>query len=112
MIINELNPKIEFSEEFDFSKFKRIPKQTGCYVISNFDYQILYIGKAKNLQNRYVQHLNSTEKTSLTKYGKAYWFSYSLRNDEFEISKLERGWLNHYELKNGELPILNRIHAG
>ncbi len=112
MIINDLNPRIEETEEFDYSKYKRIPQKPGCYVISNFEQVILYIGKTINLQNRFLQHLDSPEKTKLTILGKAYWFSYSLRNDEFGISKLERGWVNHFELHNGELPILNKIHAG
>ena len=112
MIISDLIPTIEKTEEFDYSKYKRIPKLSGCYVISNFEFIILYIGKAVNLQNRYLQHLDTPEKTSLTRFGKAFWFSYTLKKDEFEISKLERGWLNHFELEHGELPLLNKIHAG
>jgi excinuclease UvrABC nuclease subunit len=112
MKTSDLTPPVDATVEFDLSKNKKIPSQTGCYIISNFEQEILYIGKAINLRSRFLQHLDSPEKTNQTPLGKPYWFSYALRNDEFEISKLERGWLNHFELQLGGLPILNKIHAG
>lgn len=112
MKTSELIPAVDATIEFDFSKHKKIPNLSGCYAISNFENEILYIGKAINLRNRFVQHLESTEKTKMTVFGKPYWFSFALRKDEFEISKLEKGWLNHYELQHGGLPVLNKIHAG
>ena len=112
MKTSNLTPVVEATMEFDLSKYKKIPSQTGCYAISNFENEILYIGKAKNLRNRFLQHLESPKKTNQTPFGKPYWFSYTLRNDEFELSRLEKGWLNHFELHNGGLPILNKIHAG
>lgn len=111
MIIFELKPKIENTIEFNFLNHKKVPITFGCYVISNFNNEIMYIGKATSLKNRFTNHLDTPEKNKNTKIGKAYWFSYRICKNEFENSKLERGWLNEYELKNGELPIFNKIHA-
>ena len=112
MFVKDIKPKIEFTKEFEFSKLNSIPDTYGCYIISNFNEEIMYIGKATSLRNRMTNHLDTPEKNTKTKLGKAYWFSYKLCENEFEISKLEKGWLNEYELKNGELPIFNKIHAG
>lgn len=111
MIVTELIPKIEITVEFNFSNQKKIPTEFGCYVISNFNNEIMYIGKATSLKNRFTNHLDTPEKNINTKMGKAYWFSYKICKNEFEISRLERGWLNEYELKIGELPLFNKIHA-
>jgi len=112
MIIDKMKPKIEYTIEFEFSKLNNVPETYGCYIISNFNNEIMYIGKATNLRGRMTNHLDTPEKNKKTRLGKAYWFSYKISKNEFEISKLERGWLNDYELKNGELPIFNKIHAG
>ena len=112
MITDKIKPKIENTIEFEFSKLNKAPETYGCYIISNFDNEIMYIGKATSLRNRMAGHLDTPEKNIKTRLGKAYWFSYKMCNDEFEISRLEKGWLNEYELKTGELPIFNKIHAG
>lgn len=112
MNFKTLRPEIEFTTEFDYSKVKRISTLSGCYVLSNFDNEILYIGKAINLQQRFKQHLEDAEKTCQTELGKVYWFSFKKCVDEYEISRLERGWLNNYELEEAGLPLLNKIHAG
>jgi excinuclease UvrABC nuclease subunit len=111
MTIDKLSPKIESTFEFEFSNLKKVPIVFGCYVISNFNNEIMYIGKATNLKNRFTNHLDTPEKNIKTKIGKSYWFSYRICKNEFEISKLERGWLNEYQLKKGDLPIFNKIHA-
>lgn len=112
MKTEKLVPLIEKTVEFDFSRQKLIPETFGCYAISNFESEIIYIGKAVNLKQRFGQHLDNSEKTGMTKLGRAYWFSFRLCVDEYEISRLERGWLNHFELNMAELPLLNKIHAG
>lgn len=112
MKIEKLKPKTEKILEFSYSKQKHVPNSFGCYVISNFNHEILYIGKATSLRNRFTNHLETKEKNKLTPIGKSYWFSYRECSDQFEISRLERGWLNSYELEVGELPYFNKIHAG
>lgn len=111
MTFNSLKPKIETTVEFEYSKQKIIPQSFGCYIISNFNNEIMYIGKATSLKNRFTNHLETEEKISKTYLGKAYWFSFRECKDAFEIAKLERGWLNEYVLNKGELPIFNKISA-
>jgi len=111
MTTNLLKPKIEKTIEFEYSNQKKIPISFGCYIITNFNSEIMYIGKASNLRNRFTNHLETEEKISQTPLGKAYWFSFRECKDIFEIEKLERGWLNEYVLKRGELPIFNKISA-
>lgn len=107
----ELHPKPENKIEFHLSKLKFIPEREGCYMISNFSGDIMYIGLTNNLKIRFKQHLNSTKKVELTKIGIAFYFFYLLVNDKNKLNQLERGWLNHYELVEGKLPILNTIHT-
>lgn len=112
MITKELIPPVNCTIEFDYTKHLIIPQEYGCYVISNFNEEIMYIGKAINLHRRFSQHIEDKSKNGTTNLGKPYWFSFRTCSNEFEISKLERGWLNHYELITGNLPFLNKIHAG
>ncbi|MCK5062190.1 GIY-YIG nuclease family protein [Candidatus Parcubacteria bacterium] len=112
MNLKFLNPQIEYHIEFNYAKAKYVPIFCGCYVLSNYNNDILYIGKTNNLQRRFKQHLEDFEKVSLTRDGIAYWFSHRRCVDEYELSRLERGWLNHYELGESSLPLLNKIHAG
>ncbi|KXO01265.1 hypothetical protein LS48_02025 [Aequorivita aquimaris] len=111
MLIENLNPKIDITLEFKLSNYKKIPTSFGCYVISNFNFEIMYVGKASSIQLRFLNHLDSQEKLSLTPLGKAYWFSFKNCQNEYEISKLERGWLNSYSLEHGAKPIFNKINA-
>lgn len=112
MDFNLLDPTIEKTVEFEYSNQKNIPETYGCYVISNFNNEIMYIGKATSLRNRFTDHIENTEKNRSTVLGKAYWFSFRICLNEFDIAKLEKGWLNAFELKEGKLPIFNKIHAG
>lgn len=112
MKVTQVTPSIEETIEFSFSAFKKAPTTFGCYIISNFNLEIMYIGKATSLRDRLIKHLDTPEKNKNTNLGKAYWFSFKKSDDEFEISRLEKGWLNDYELNEGALPIFNKIHAG
>lgn len=86
---------------FTQKHLKFIPDTCGCYVLTNINNITLYIGKTKNLRKRCEQHLNDKEKTSTTKYGKCFWFYYM----EYEnTERLERTWLNEFEIKTGKKP--------
>ncbi len=111
MRVSDVTPIIEKTVEFEFSKKKKVPSIFGCYIISNFNNEIMYIGKATSLNDRMTSHLESPEKNIKTILGKAYWFSYKTCKNNIEISSLERGWLNQYELNTSSLPIFNKIHA-
>lgn len=111
MKITELYPEVTSKTEFHLSKVKFVPEVYGCYVITNFFNDILYIGLTNNLKTRIKQHLDNPHKTKLTELGVAHYFYYKAVDNESELTKLERGWFNHYELTEGKLPILNSVHS-
>lgn len=110
MTINELIPQPTEKVAFKLSSFKIVPKHSGCYILTTFSNEILYIGLTDNLYTRFQQHLNNPEKISPTKIGKAVWFYY-LFYDVNNLPKLERTWLNQYVSNKGKLPILNKISS-
>ncbi len=111
MIVTELKPNISKKLEFHLNKVKFLPEKMGCYVITNFNEDIMYIGQTINLKSRMQQHLDNVEKTKLTQIGKAYYFYFKTVDQEKDLNKLERGWLNHFELKEGHIPILNSVRG-
>lgn len=110
MKIAELTPQPEDKVHFKLASFKSVPKETGCYVLTTFDNDILYIGLSENLNDRFKQHLDNPEKTNPTKDGKAIWFYFSIYNPK-NLPKLERTWLNQFDAIHGRLPILNRVNS-
>lgn len=110
MKVNVLLPQPIEKVQFKLSSYKYVPKDCGCYVLTTFDNDILYIGLSDNLLARFKKHLDTLEKTSPTKEGRAVWF-YFLKYSANNLTKLERSWLNIYEIEHGELPTLNKVHS-
>lgn len=110
MKVQDLNPCPTDKVLFKLASFKSVPKIDGCYVITSFDNDILYIGLSKNLNERFKQHLDNPEKTNPTKDGKAIWFYFSTY-DKKNLPLLERTWINDYISKHGKLPILNKVNS-
>lgn len=110
MKIDELTPKPTDKVQFKLASFKVVPQENGCYVLTTFDNEILYIGLATNLNNRFKQHLDNPEKTNPTLEGKAIWFHFTTF-DPKNLPKLERTWLNQFSNKHGRLPILNKVNS-
>lgn len=110
MKIEKLKPLPTDKVSFALSSFKQVPNVQGCYILSTFDNDILYIGLATNLNNRFRQHLDNSEKTSLTTDGKAIWFHYATF-DPTNLPKLERTWLNQFLSIHGRLPVLNKTSS-
>ena len=48
-------------------KLKNIPKSSGCYLFKDKKGQIIYVGKAKHLQNRVKSYFSNKNHTSKTK---------------------------------------------
>jgi predicted GIY-YIG superfamily endonuclease len=111
MKYSELIPKAETQSVFDILHIRQMPEMSGCYILTNFHGEIIYIGLAKNLRKRVLQHLENPEKNTITKSGKIYYIYYKVLDNELKINQLERGWLNEYELVHGGLPPLNKIHS-
>jgi excinuclease UvrABC nuclease subunit len=110
MKVNELVPVPTDKVIFKLQSFKLVPKQEGCYVITTYNDEILYIGLSDNLYNRFQQHLDNPAKTNPTVIGRAIWFHY-LIYDPRQLERLERTWLNQYESLNGRLPLLNKFNS-
>jgi excinuclease UvrABC nuclease subunit len=102
MKVSPLIPKIEIRYKFSLRFQKFIPNQPGCYILSTFDDEILYIGKSDNLRRRFGEHRASKEKTNLTTQGKAFWF-YFMTCIEKDLYKIERTWLKKREKMNKHL---------
>lgn len=110
MKVEALKPTPKDKTSFKLSSFKSVPKKCGCYVLTTFENDILYIGLSNNLYERFKQHLDNPEKTNPTAEGKAVWFyfnAYDLKN----LPKLERTWINQFDSTHGELPILNKVNS-
>ncbi len=110
MKVEELTPKPINKVQFKLAFIKSVPQDNGCYILTTFENNILYIGLAINLNNRFKQHLENTEKTTLTSEGKAIWF-YFITYDPKNLPKLERTWLNQFANVHGRLPILNKVNS-
>ncbi len=110
MKIEKLTPKPVDKVQFKLSSFKSVPQVNGCYILATFENHILYIGLATNLNNRFKQHLETSEKTNPTSDGKAIWF-YFKSFDSKNLPKLERTWLNQFKNIHGKLPILNKVNS-
>jgi len=110
MKVEKLIPIPKDKVLFKLSFFKSVPKETGCYVLTTFDNDILYIGLSENLSDRFKQHLDNPEKTNPTKEGKAVWF-YFITYDPKNLPKLERTWINQFVALHGQLPILNTVNS-
>ncbi len=100
------NRKITFTR----SEFKKIPRVAGCYVLSTVEDDVLYIGQSDDVNRRFQEHLDNSEKTHPTADGKAFWFHF-LEYDVKQIGSLEAAWIHQFETMVGRLPILNKVHA-
>lgn len=110
MKIKELIPLPKSKVHFNLESFKRVPKESGCYVLTTFDEVILYVGLSDNLFNRFQQHLDNPDKVNPTKEGKAIWFYFTIY-DPKNLPQLERTWLNQFTSKHGIRPILNKVDS-
>ncbi len=110
MKVQQLIPKVNKRVQFSLKSRKFVPKETGCYILSTFQDEVLYVGLANNLHERFPQHRDNKEKRNPTSQGKAFWFYY-LTCAEKEIHRIERTWQNQHRELHGELPILNRINS-
>ena len=108
MKLAALTPQPTKVEPFRRSRERFLPTAAGCYVLTTFEKDVLYIGLSKNLRRRINEHLDSPTKTSLTADGRAvlvHWI------ETVELNKVERTWLNIHLLNEGVLPILNSVYS-
>jgi len=110
MNVNELLPKPAFKVQLKLSHYFFIPKEAGCYILTTFNNDIIYVGASDNLFYRFQQHLNNDEKTDPNKGGKAIWFYYKIY-DSGNLPTLERTWINQFVMNHGKFPMLNKINS-
>jgi len=108
MKLDVLVPCTATSEPFRRNREQFVPSRPGCYVLTTFERDVLYIGLTVNLRRRVKEHLNSAAKTKLTAHGRAVLFHWT---ETTEIKKIERTWLNIHLLTEGCLPILNSVYS-
>lgn len=110
MNVSQLTPLPGQKVVFTLASVKLLPSVAGCYVLTNFSDEILYVGLTVNLFQRFKQHRETPEKCQPTNLGRAQWFHF-VTADETEINAIERGWQNQFSAIHGALPILNKIDS-
>ena len=92
---------------FDLRSNIDAPRESGCYAIANAYGEILYIGKAENIQDRMADHISDPGKQQAGSLGASCWFFYKLIPVS-EIGIVEESLLSTYKFKAGVLPPLNK----
>ena len=66
-------------------KLSLVPKKPGCYQMKDLNNQIIYVGKAKNLQNRLKSYFTGKHNAKTTKLVENINdFEYIITNSEVE----------------------------
>lgn len=110
MKVGDLIPPVEHETPFELYALGRLSDCSGCYCLTNASGEILYAGQALSVQQRLIQHFDSTKRSALTTYGrisKVWWRA----EPAVSLNALERGWLETIRLRDGKLPPLNRASA-
>jgi excinuclease UvrABC nuclease subunit len=79
--------------------------------MTNAGGEIVYIGQAKSLRQRVLQHFERGRHREETTYGRASLLRFLNINDAEQLNALERGWLNQCVLADGNLPPLNLVEG-
>jgi len=108
MKLKALVPLPQHRETFKRNRARFVPSLPGCYVLTTFEGDVLYIGLSVNLRKRMNNHLDNSQKTGTSKNGRAVFFHW---HQSSELNKIERTWLNIHIEHEGILPILNSIYS-
>lgn len=110
MNVDSLTPKTTARLQFNLRDWKFVPKLAGCYTLTTFEGEILYLGLSENLHRRFSEHRDSDAKRLPTQQGLAFWFCYLLCESK-NLYRIERTWLNEHMTEHGVLPLLNKINS-
>jgi len=108
MNLSELLPPPSDCETFRRNRCRFVPEASGCYVLTTFVKEVLYIGLATDLRRRMNDHLDNPDKTGETASGRAIFFYWLVTED---TNKVERTWMNIHIQHEGSLPLLNSIYS-
>ena len=90
MLDNEL-------KEYIKNKLSLVPKKPGCYQMYNKDGEIIYVGKAKILQNRLKSYFTGSHDAKTTRMlMDVVTFEYIIANSEVEAFLLELNYIKQY----------------
>lgn len=111
LLVTELRPQPSLRVKFAWTHFNQVPAESGCYVLTNFSGNVLYVGQAtSSIRDRFCAHLESSEKRTQGPLGVPFW-CYFLPWDGKKVSVVEQGWINQSILGTGKRPPLNKIDA-
>ena len=109
MKISDLIPPANLLARFERLPLLLLPASPGCYVIANFNKEIMYVGQSDNIRRRLAEeHLFDKRIAGKTILGVAF-YAAVLLEVEHKLDALETGWINEYRIRHGKLPLLNRI---
>lgn len=108
MKIDFLVPQPPNNETFRRSRERFVPEASGCYVLTTFSRDVLYVGLTENLRRRMNEHLDSLQKTGETKIGRALLFFWIECTD---TRLIERTWLSIHIQHEGVRPVLNKVDS-
>lgn len=83
-----------------------VPNHPGCYVLSDWNDEILYIGKTNSLHRRMGEHLNNAQQGGFTYWNNVVWFDYVLLYFH-QIDQTEQALLTQHQQQTGTYPVLN-----
>lgn len=111
MKVSQLVPSTVHQTRFAWSHHVTVPDEAGCYAITTYDGDVLYVGLATgSVRSRMGCHLEAPDKRQGTSMGVPFWFYYLLK-PATEVAAIERGWMNLAVLEDGEMPPLNRVYS-
>lgn len=108
MNVASLDPPPAGRALFKRDKLRFVPNASGCYALTTFEGEILYVGLSVSLRNRVEQHLGNPQKRAPTGYGRAFFVHWIERED---IERVERTWLNSHIAVEGRMPVLNNVFS-
>jgi excinuclease UvrABC nuclease subunit len=111
MNLSALVPAPGASGAFEFRVLRAFPDKAGCYALSTASGEILYVGQARSLQSRLLQHWEAGRHKLQTNCGRISRVSIIVVAEPAALNSYERGWINQCELADGVRPALNKISA-
>ncbi|MFO0115507.1 MAG: GIY-YIG nuclease family protein [Betaproteobacteria bacterium] len=108
MKVGELVPEPNHREPFRRNRERFIPTESGCYVLTTFELEVLYVGLTNSLRRRMKEHLDNEAKRAITEKGRPIFF-YWLEGEE--TARIERTWMATHLNREGALPILNKVFS-
>ncbi len=86
------------NDKFNLSELKNIPNKPGCYLWKDINNQVIYIGKAKNLNKRMNQYFNKINNNRINKLvDSIHSFDYIVTLNENDALILENNLIKKYQ---------------